>query len=99
MKPNPSWNRLVTAARLVPPDLGDASAPSGFATRVVAMARAQQEQEFPYLLGRFAWRALGVSALVMMVSVAANFSPVMGEFQSETFATVTDPVVSWLDLS
>ena len=99
MKSNPSWNRLVTAARLAPPDLGDASASSAFATRVVALARAQSEQEFPYVLGRFAWRALGVSALLMIVSVVANFSPVMGELQSESFATVNDPVSGWLDLS
>jgi hypothetical protein len=76
MSPNPSdpraaWTRLTAAARTVR-DERDAAAPYGFATRVVALAFAQ-ERRVASLFERFALRAMGVAALLALGSVALNY--------------------------
>ncbi|MBL9199978.1 MAG: hypothetical protein JNL39_05690 [Opitutaceae bacterium] len=76
MSPNPNdprhpWARLTSAARMVR-DERDASAPFGFATRVAALALAQ-EFRVASLFERFSLRAMGLAALLAVVSVALNY--------------------------
>jgi len=73
--PDPRWERLAAAARKVR-DERDTTAPYGFATRVTSRAFAAAEQPFSALLFRFSWRALGIAALVALVSVAINYSAI-----------------------
>ena len=70
--PRHPWTRLTAAARQAPDDR-DTSAPYGFATRVAALALAQEERVYS-LFERFALRAVGVSCLLALVSVALNYS-------------------------
>ena len=96
---NPSdqkWPRLVGTARKAP-DTRDTAAPYGFATRVAALAMAQERLAVS-LLERFSLRALGVASLLALVCVAANFSTLTGLFREEA-ATTDDPVTEVLDLT
>lgn len=81
--PRHPWSRLTTAARTVRED-GDAAAPYGFATRVAALAFAQ-EGRVASMLERFALRAVGVATLLALFSVALNYqalSPVVSKSAS-----------------
>jgi hypothetical protein len=70
--PRHPWTRLTAAARRAPDDR-DTAAPYGFATRVAALARAQ-EQRISSLFERFALRAVGLSCLLALGSVALNYA-------------------------
>ncbi len=94
-----SWPRLVAIARLAPADERDAAAPSGFATRVVAIAFAVDEPSMTSVFTRLSWRALAVAALVMFVSVAANFKPMLTSLDRDASTVLVDPVGEWLDIS
>ena len=92
-----SWARLLTAARQAPADSRHTSAPAGFATRVSALAFACPEPSFATLFARFAPRALGACALVMVLGVTLNIGAVLQAFEPDTTATsITDPVAEWL---
>jgi hypothetical protein len=82
--PRHPWSRLTAAAREVPVDQ-DASAPYGFATRVAALALAQ-EKRITSLFERFALRAVGVATLLALFSVALNYDVITTE--APTGATV-----------
>jgi hypothetical protein len=69
--PRHPWTRLTAAARNAR-DERDSSAPYGFATRVAALAMAQ-EARVVSLIDRFAFRALGVASLLAICSVALNY--------------------------
>lgn len=69
--PRNPWARLTAAAREVCDDR-DASAPYGFATRVAALALAQ-ERRVVSLFDRFALRAVGVASLMALFSVVLNY--------------------------
>lgn len=69
--PRHPWPRLVAAAREVRDDR-DATAPYGFATRVAALAFAQ-EARVASLFERFALRAVGVATLLALFSVVLNY--------------------------
>lgn len=69
--PRHPWARLTSASRTVR-DERDVTAPYGFATRVAALAFAQEER-MASLFDRFALRALGVSCLLALGSVALNY--------------------------
>ncbi len=102
MNPRTSlWFRLVQAARLAPADARDEAAPHGFSTRVAALAFATANPSLSAMLARLSWRALTVAALVMVVSVAANFKPLVATFSQDrdTTAALSDPVGDWLNLS
>lgn len=75
--PRHPWARLTAAARTVRDDR-DASAPYGFATRVAALALAQEEK-VASLFDRFALRALGVACLLAIGSVALNYDSILAE--------------------
>ncbi len=78
MKPeDQAWQKLVAAARHVR-DERDTAAPYGFATRVAALAMtAGRPATGVALIDRLAWRALGVSALLAMISVASSYTSLM----------------------
>ena len=71
---NDPWSKLVSAAREVR-DQRDASAPFGFATRVVALGFAARGPHIS-LLERFAFRAVGVASLLAVASVAWNYNSI-----------------------
>ena len=96
---NPSdqkWPRLAAAARQAR-DTRDTAAPYGFATRVAALAMAQERLAVS-LLERFSLRALGLAGLLALVCVAANFSTVTSLFRDDA-ATTDDPVAEIVDLA
>lgn len=93
------WQRLLRASRQAPVDLRDEGAPYGFASRVVALAWAA-DVPVGAIFDRLSWRALGVAMLVMVASVAANFSPVLSAFQDDdALATLPDPVAEVVTLN
>ena len=69
--PRHPWSRLAAAARDARDDR-DVSAPYGFATRVAALALAQ-EGRVASLFERFAFRAVGVASLLALFSVVLNY--------------------------
>lgn len=71
-QPRDPWARLATAARNAR-DERDTTAPYGFATRVAALAFAQ-ERRVVSLFDRFALRAFGVSCLMALGSLALNYN-------------------------
>jgi hypothetical protein len=75
--PRHPWSRLTAAARAMR-DERDASAPFGFATRVAAIALAQ-ERRVASLFERFALRAVGVAALLALFSVVLNYQALSPE--------------------
>ena len=85
--PRHPWARLTAAARTVRDDR-DASAPYGFATRMAALALAQESRVLS-LLERFSFRAVGVAALLALGSVALNYSALTGS----TFAQADDDML------
>jgi hypothetical protein len=80
--PRHPWSRLTAAAREVRTDR-DAEAPFGFATRVVALAFAQ-ERRVASLFERFAFRAVGVASLLALFSIVLNY---------QALSTTESPVV------
>jgi hypothetical protein len=89
--PRHPWSRLTAAAREVR-DERDASAPYGFATRVVALAFAQ-ERRVASLLERFAFRAVGIASLLALFSIALNyqaFSPEPAKIATVAAASPVD---------
>ena len=74
--PKHPFSRLAAAARTVR-DERDATAPYGFAARVVALAMTQ-ERRVASLLDLFALRAVGVACLLALLSVAVNYSALSG---------------------
>lgn len=77
-EPRHPWTRLTASARQVS-DERPTSAPFGFATRVAALALAQ-EQRIYSLFERFALRAVAVSSLLALVSMAVNYSEIRSGF-------------------
>ncbi|MFA6960728.1 MAG: hypothetical protein WC205_08270 [Opitutaceae bacterium] len=92
------WGRLVAVARQAPADTRDVSAPHGFATRISALAFANAEPSFSALFARFAPRALGVCALLMVLGVGLNLGSALKAFENDSTAvTLNDPVAEWLN--
>jgi hypothetical protein len=86
--PHHPWARLTAAARSVRDDR-DATAPYGFATRIAALALSQEEK-VASLFDRFALRALGVSCLLALGSVALNYH----SLSSDTTVGVSGQIVA-----
>jgi hypothetical protein len=86
--PRHPWMRLTAAARQVRDDR-DSSAPYGFATRVAALALAQ-ERRVASLFERFALRAVGVASLLALFSVVLNYQALSTE-PMNTVASVEEP--------
>ena len=70
-EPRHPWNRLIAAARRAP-DAREAGAPYGFATRVAALAGSSERATSLFEL--FALRAVAVSSLLAIASVALSYS-------------------------
>lgn len=99
MNPNDqAWQRLVTAARRAPADTRDTAAPYGFAARVAARAFTT-ETPFSFLIERFSWRALGVACLLMLVTVAADYSLANPGASEDELPTEDGAVAAVLDLA
>jgi hypothetical protein len=96
--PTNPWDRLVAAARRAPAAPREVSAPSGFATRVSALAFAGEEPSFAAVFARYAPRALCACGFVMLVAVTLNLGSALKTFEGEATA-INDPVAEWLDAS
>jgi hypothetical protein len=99
MKPeDKAWQKLVAAARLARDDR-DTAAPYGFATRVAALAMAEQRQApAGAWVERFSWRALMVAGLLAVGGVATNYaSPMPANGDDEVLDETT--VTAVFDLS
>lgn len=106
--PRHPWARLVAAAREVR-DERATSAPYGFATRIAALALAQ-ERRVASLFERFALRAVGVATLLALFSVVLNYralsttgvataNAAMGQVEEFDFAPADDAVAIVLDFT
>ena len=95
---NSAWQRLVVAARQAPIP-GDEAAPYGFSTHVASLAMAAVERpSLQSALNHFSWRALTLSLMLMVVSIAANYSTVPSVVEVEQ-EVASDPVAEYLTLS
>ena len=94
--PRHPWSRLTAAARSLP-DARATSAPYGFATRMSALAMAQ-EVRMASLFDRFALRAVGIACLLALVSVAVNYSALTKASSVEDEPIADDPVAVLLDV-
>lgn len=103
--PRHPWSRLTAAAREVR-DERDASAPFGFATRIAALALAQ-ELRVASLFERFSLRAVGVASLLALFSVVLNYQALSTEpvaavaaaEESELIIAADDAVAVVLDFA
>ncbi|MSU69962.1 MAG: hypothetical protein EXS39_04145 [Opitutaceae bacterium] len=93
--PKHPWSRLVASARQAG-DRRDIAAPYGFATRVAARAMASEFAE-KSLLARLSLRAFGVACLLMLTTLAVNYTAVSGVFD-EVVITPDDPVAALVDI-
>ena len=93
--PVPAWQRLVTAARHESNSVDDA-APFGFSTRVAAMAMAFERPTMRGMMNRLSWRALGVALVLMVGSIAANYSSLSysGDSDQDPFDPVDEVLTS-----
>lgn len=99
MKPHDmEWQRLIDAARRAP-DQADPKAPYGFATRVAAHAASLRPAGATWLYERMSLRALGVAALVAVVAVATNISPIQQMIEEDATALQQEAVVEMADVS
>lgn len=83
--PRHPWSRLTAAARQARDDR-EPELPYGFATRVVALAFAQ-ERRVASLFERFAFRAVGLASLLALFSVALNYRELSGPTATVALAT------------
>src|SRR5688500_2132783 len=93
--PRHPWARLTAAAREVR-DERDSGAPYGFATRVVALAFAQ-ERRMSSLFERFAFRAVGVASLLALFSIVLNY-PALTTTPIGTASPTVTPQVDLVEL-
>jgi len=92
--PHHPWSRLSAGARRHVDERGVA-APYGFATRVAALAMATERARVS-LFERFSLRAMGVACLLLLGSLAANYSAISNAFAEEPLVP-GDPVAELLD--
>ena len=100
--PRHPWSRLTAAARQAP-DLRDATAPYGFATRLAALGMKPQ-RAIASLFERFSFRAIGVAVLLALLGVAINYQHLGGNSRvgvafEEVILPTDDAVAIVLDLS
>lgn len=102
--PRHPWARLIAASRDVRDDR-DTYAPYGFATRVAALAFAQ-ERRVSSLFERFALRAVGVASLLALCSVALNYQAIstpsgvaVSQVEEGDIVAADDAVAILLDLA
>lgn len=95
--PKHPWARLTAAARRAHDDR-DTAAPYGFATRVAALAMAQERVSVS-LFERFSLRALGVACLLAVVTVATNYSAIANVLVEDEGIVTDDPVAELVDLA
>ncbi len=92
------WQKLTALARSAPVER-EAAAPSGFATRVAALA-ATRPAGSPWLyLERFAFRGLVAAAACSLAAVALNISELSSDQADGYVGGPTDSIVELLDIS
>ena len=92
------WRRLTALARTAPTG-GEASAPPGFATRVVAHAFAASRGGSPLaLFEKFALRGLVAAGVLSLASVAYSYTALTTPLDDE-LSLAADPLPELLDLS
>lgn len=100
MKSDP-WIKLTQQARSAPPQADDreVTAPMGFATRVVALARERAEAaSWSSWFEIKAWRALGMAGAIAVLSVVFNLAAVTESIEQDVLEA-DDPITALLDLS
>ena len=95
--PATAWQRLVSAARHAPGTDDAGVAPFGFSTRVAALALAIEPPTMRSMMNHLSWRALGVALMLMIFSIAANYSSL--SFSSDSDQDSFDPVADVLTTS
>lgn len=91
------WQKLVALARQAPPADDEVMLPSGFATRVAALAAARPAPALWGGLERFALRGFVAAAACCAAAVAYSYFDRSPDFNEETALDETFAVV--LDLS
>ena len=90
------WDRLAEAARQVPPS--PAEAPFGFSARVAALAMsAPPRASWAAVLDQISWGAVGVSALLVAVSLAVSYSALTSTGEDDW--ALSDPLVAMAEAS
>ncbi len=100
MKSDPLAN-LLKRARATPSagDALDESAPPGFATRIVALAREQASATtWSARFERKAWQALVMAGGIAALSVVVNLAAVKDSIEQEVLEA-EDPITAMWDLS
>lgn len=93
-----AWQRLVAAARHAP-DERSVDAPYGFATRVVAVAWANDRRGVDgSLFERWSWRALTIAGMFAAVTVMASYTSATPSLDDDLISDET-VVASLLDRS
>ena len=95
-RPNPSWDRLVAAARNAP-DERDVQAPFGFSTRVAALAMTSKRPGLSQI-ERYSLRAMILACTLAVAAVATNYSSIRDLFQDQTPPS-DDPISDLVDLA
>ena len=96
---DPSWKKLVEAARRAPGVPPDEAAPFGFSTRVAALAFERgRVASSPF--ARLSIRAAAVAFLLAALAVGVNYSAIVGAFDDQPGATSSgdDPVAEVVSL-
>jgi hypothetical protein len=100
MKSDP-LNLLIKQARAASPPADDrvVTAPLGFASRVVALARAEADAaSWSTFFERKAWRALGLAGAVAALSVGFNLAAISDSIEQEVLEAA-DPITALWELS
>jgi len=93
-----AWTRLAAAARsAIIYDPRDATAPHGFATRVVARALGPQRAAAAPMLVHYAMRAFGLACLLTILLVSINLGSILSDIDDEA-ATLGDTPIEAADL-
>lgn len=94
-----AWQRLVAAARTAPTLKDETTVPYGFATRVAALAFVTPTpMPARILFERFSWKALVVSALLMILCLASALPFLTSSSSQDDVTTLADPVAEVVDI-
>jgi hypothetical protein len=92
------WQKLTALARQAPVDR-DGAIPTGFATRVAALAASAPVSGPWFTLERLALRGLIAASMCCAAAIAYNFASASSD-QIDVYATgTTDSIVELLDIS
>ncbi len=93
--PLPLLRRLHLAAESLP-EQQNSSAPLGFSTRIVALARAATPPTLSALIERMSWKALALSCLLMLACAVSTYPSATSPQEEDD---LQDPVSELLTLN